>query len=295
MDFIRELKARAALVDRALEEYLPTDGTHPAVIHEAMRYSLFAGGKRLRPVLALSASEVAGGSVEKIMPAACALELIHTYSLIHDDLPAMDDDDFRRGRPTCHKKYGEAMAILAGDALLTMAFELLTSGALTGALPARESLAVISEVAVAAGSRGLVGGQVVDIISDDSVDPATLEYIHRHKTGALYRGSVRLGAILSGAERHTLDRLTVYAEHLGLAFQIADDILDVTGDEEKIGKPLKSDVKNKKATYPALYGLAAARAKAYDCRDRALTQLEAFGPEADFLRELVRFVVDRDH
>jgi geranylgeranyl diphosphate synthase type II len=133
------------------------------------------------------------------MPAACALELIHTYSLIHDDLPAMDDDDFRRCRPTCHKKYGEAMAILAGDALLTMAFELLTSGALTGALPARESLAVISEVAVAAGSRGLVGGQVVDIISDDSVDPATLEYIHRHKTGALYRGSVRLGAILSGA------------------------------------------------------------------------------------------------
>jgi geranylgeranyl diphosphate synthase type II len=295
LDFIEELKHRAARVDRALEEYLPSAATYPAVIHEAMRYSLFAGGKRLRPVLALAAGEVAGGRVEKIMPAACAMELIHTYSLIHDDLPAMDDDDFRRGRPTCHVKYGEAMAVLAGDALLTMGFEMLARGALDGSLPAPELLAVIAEVALAAGSKGLIGGQVMDIICDNSVDSETLDYIHRHKTGALYRVSVRLGAILSGADGHTLNRLTEYAEHLGLAFQITDDILDIAGDPEKIGKPVKSDLKNKKATYPALFGMEAARNRAAESRDRALDRLEIFGPEADFLRHLVSFVVDRDH
>ncbi len=295
MDFLAELKRRAAEVDRALELYLPSRETYPPVIHEAMRYSLFAGGKRLRPVLALSAAEVAGGSAISIMPAACSLELIHTYSLIHDDLPAMDDDDYRRGRLTCHKKYGEAMAILAGDALLTQAFEMLAAGAREGTLPPLESLQVISEVAAASGSRGLIGGQVVDIISDQSVDPATLEYIHKNKTGALYRVSVRLGAILSGADNETLLRLTAYAEHLGLAFQIADDILDIIGDEAKIGKPVKSDIKNQKATYPALFGLEASRAKALECKEKALAELKMFGREADFLRRLVQFVVDRDH
>lgn len=295
MDFIFELRKRAAIVDEALEKYVPAQDVYPAVIHEAMRYSLFAGGKRLRPVLALAAAGVVGGDTEKILPAACALELIHTYSLIHDDLPAMDDDDFRRGQPTCHKKYGEAMAILAGDALLTLAFELLARGAADGLLPEKETIRVITEVGLAAGTAGLVGGQVVDMLSSDTADPATLEYIHSRKTGALYRASVRLGAILGGADGASLARLTEYAQHLGLAFQIADDILDIRGDAVKIGKPVKSDLKNKKATYPALYGMDKAVLQARECMEKGLSALEAFGAEADFLRELVRFVVTRDH
>lgn len=295
MDFISELKKRAALVDEALERYLPAQKAYPAVIHEAMRYSLFAGGKRLRPVLALAAAEVVGGDTEKILPAACTLELIHTYSLIHDDLPAMDDDDFRRGRPTCHKKYGEAMAILAGDALLTLAFEVLARGAADGLLPEKETVRVIAEVGMAAGTTGLVGGQVVDMLSSDTVDHITLEYIHSRKTGALYRASVRLGAILSGADEVSLARLTEYAEYLGLAFQIADDILDIRGDASKIGKPVKSDIKNKKATYPALYGMDKAVLKARESMEKGLSALEIFGAEANFLRELIHFVVTRDH
>ncbi|NHM27844.1 polyprenyl synthetase family protein [Desulfofundulus sp. TPOSR] len=295
MDFLTELKARAALVDRALDELLPPEDTYPPVIHQAIRYSLFAGGKRLRPVLALAAAETVGGDPARVLPAACALELIHTYSLIHDDLPAMDNDDFRRGKPTCHRVYGEAVAILAGDALLTHAFALLAKNAQNRLAPAERVVQVIEEVAAAAGTLGLIGGQVVDTLAaDTAVDAATLEYIHRHKTGALYRVAVRAGAILAGAKEKQLEALTIYAENLGLAFQIQDDILDVEGDPARLGKPVGSDERNKKATYPALFGLDVARAKAGEAVAAALAALEPFDERADFLRELVRFVITRD-
>ncbi|MBE3584683.1 polyprenyl synthetase family protein [Desulfofundulus thermocisternus] len=295
MDFLAELKARAALVDRALDEFLPPEDAYPPVIHRAMRYSLFAGGKRLRPVLVLAAAETVGGDPVKVLPAACALELIHTYSLIHDDLPAMDNDDFRRGKPTCHRVYGEAVAILAGDALLTHAFALLAKNAQNQLAPAERVVQVIEEVAAAAGTLGLIGGQVVDTLAaDTAVDAATLEYIHRHKTGALYRVAVRAGAILAGAKERQLEALTIYADNLGLAFQIQDDILDVEGDPARLGKPVGSDERNKKATYPALFGLDVARTKAGEAVAAALAALEPFDERADFLRELVRFVITRD-
>ncbi len=296
MNFLSELEKRSGKVNAALDELLPAAGEYPPIIHEAMRYSLFAGGKRLRPVLALASAEITGGSTEDIMPAACALELIHTYSLVHDDLPAMDNDDLRRGMPTCHRKFGEAMAILAGDALLTAAFELITRCPLRGRITPERMIRVVAEVASAAGTAGLIGGQVVDVISAaDRIDGETLAYIHRNKTGAMYRVSVRTGAILSGAGEEDLERLTGYADHLGMAFQITDDILDITGDDQLMGKPSGSDLKNNKATYPALYGMDEARKMAALEADMAVRCLESFGPEADFLRELVWFVIRRSH
>lgn len=296
MDFIAELDKRARKVNLALDEMLPAADTYPGIIHEAIRYSLFAGGKRLRPVLAMTTAELLAGSIEDIMPAACALELIHTYSLVHDDLPAMDNDDLRRGVPTCHRKFGEAMAILAGDALLTMAFELITRCPQTGTITPDRLLKVVAEISAAAGSTGLVGGQVVDILSAaDRVDKETLAYIHRNKTGAMYRVSVRTGAILSGAGDEDLHRLTGFSDHLGMAFQITDDILDIEGDEKRMGKPAGSDIKNNKATYPALYGIDQARSMAAREANLALLSIECYDQRADFLRELVRFVLNRSH
>ncbi|MFZ5633657.1 MAG: polyprenyl synthetase family protein [Bacillota bacterium] len=296
MDFLSELEKRSKMVNTALDSLLPAADQYPGIIHEAVRYSLFAGGKRLRPVLALASAEILGGSVEDIMPAACALELIHTYSLIHDDLPAMDNDDLRRGMPTCHRKYGEAVAILAGDALLTMAFELIARCPLTGRINPERLLKVVAEVSEAAGTGGLIGGQVVDITSDAvNVDKETLAYIHRNKTGAMYRASVRTGAILSGAGAEDLRRFTGYADHLGMAFQITDDILDIVGDEKRMGKPAKSDIKNNKATYPALYGLEEARRMAAVQADGALRSIAVYDARADFLRELVKFVINRSY
>ncbi|MCL6635586.1 MAG: polyprenyl synthetase family protein [Peptococcaceae bacterium] len=292
MNFKEELKRRGEIVDRALDKYLPPEDAYPSLIHKAIRYSALGGGKRLRPALVLAAAEAVGGDPRLVLPAACALELIHSYSLVHDDLPVMDDDDFRRGRPTCHKVFGEAAAILAGDALLTLAFEVLAK--CEGAAP-EKVVRVTGELAFAAGSQGLIGGQVVDTLSaDGEIDARTLEYIHRHKTGALYRAAVRTGAILAGASEPQLAALTSYAEHLGLAFQIKDDILDIEGDEKVLGKPVGSDVKNKKATYPAFYGLEGAREKARQEAGGALRALRGFGPEADFLRNLVQFVIERD-
>lgn len=295
MDFMASLRHRAAQVDTALERYLPPAGNYPGTIHEAMRYSMFAGGKRLRPVLTLAAAEAVGGESEQVMPAACAMELIHTYSLIHDDLPAMDNDDYRRGKPTSHKEYGEAVAILAGDALLTLAFELLARVADNGVVPPERVVQVVSDVAQGAGTRGLIGGQVVDTLSaGDISDPATLEYIHRHKTGALYRVAVRSGAILAGAGEKQLTALTTYAEHLGLTFQIVDDILDVVGDAGKMGKPVGSDEKNSKITYPALFGMQAAKDKAEEAGALARAALTGFGDGANFLRDMVTFIINRD-
>ena len=292
MNFKEELKLKAALVDDALEGFLPPVETYPPLIHEAIRYSVMSGGKRLRPALVMASAEAVGGDPALVLPAACSLELIHSYSLVHDDLPAMDDDDFRRGRPTCHKVFGEAAAILAGDALLTLAFGVLAE---CKGVRADSIARVLAEVAFAAGSRGLIGGQVVDTLSsDEEIDGRTLEYIHRHKTGALYRASVRAGAILAGAADRQLTALTGYAEHLGLAFQIKDDILDIEGNEAVLGKPVGSDLKNKKATYPSLYGLAGSREKAIHEARCAVAALTGFGEEADFLRKLVQFVIDRD-
>lgn len=292
MDFRAELAKKARQVDGALESFLPPVDAYPPLIHEAIRYSVLGGGKRLRPVLVLASAEAVGGDPARVLPAACSLEMIHAYSLIHDDLPAMDNDDFRRGRPTCHKAFGEATAILTGDALLTLAFEVLAKS--KGVRP-ESIIEVIGEFAFAAGTKGLIGGQVVDTLScDEDIDANTLEYIHRHKTGALYRAAVRAGAILTGASKAQVSALTEYAEHFGMAFQIKDDVLDIEGDETVLGKPVGSDQKNKKATYPALYGMEGAKEKARQAGHSALDALSLFGGEADFLRLLVQFVINRD-
>jgi geranylgeranyl diphosphate synthase, type II len=281
------LKAKSARTEAALAACLGTWDGAPASLLEAVRYSLFAGGKRLRPALALGACELACGDDSPALPAACALEMVHTYSLIHDDLPAMDDDDLRRGMPTSHKKFGEAAAILAGDALLTMAFDILAD---TG------SVAAVRELARAAGAAGMVGGQVIDLESENhALRVEELRHLHACKTGALITVSLRLGAILGGADGHRLDALTAYGRHIGLAFQIADDILDVTGTEEKIGKPVGSDVANSKSTYPALLGLDTARDLGQRAVDDAIGALAGFGPEADVFRALARYIMERDN
>ncbi|WP_066637557.1 polyprenyl synthetase family protein [Desulfolucanica intricata] len=296
MEFLQELNKKAAIVDDALDKFLPPDNAYPSIIHQAIRYSVFAGGKRLRPAMVMAAAEAVNGDGLKVLPAACALELIHTYSLVHDDLPAMDNDDFRRGKLTNHKVYGEAIAVLTGDALLTFAFQLLAGLSKDGLFPPEVVVRVIAEVAKDAGTNGLIGGQVVDTISaNQEIDSKTLEYIHNHKTGSLYRASIRTGAILAGAPEAELSALTFYAEHLGLAFQITDDILDVVGDTVKIGKPVGSDQKNNKATYPSIWGLEEAREKAFYFAEQALNQISIFGSKAQFLRELVHFIINRDH
>ncbi len=293
-DIRQYLEAMRKLVDEALERWLPLAAEHPPQIHEAMRYSVFAGGKRVRPILALAAAEAVGGGAEDVLPAAAALEMIHTYSLIHDDLPAMDDDDFRRGRPTCHKVYGEALAILAGDALLTQAFRVLADLEALAAVPADRRLRVICEVAEAAGSRGMVGGQVVDILSENrEIDRETLHYLHTHKTGALLCASVRVGGILGGADGGALAALTGYGERIGLAFQVVDDILDLEGATEELGKPARSDLKKKKATYPALMGIEASRREAARLIDEAKRAMAGLGEKAWALGALAEFIGSR--
>ena len=280
------MKEKAQRAESALWEYLGSWAGAPARLQEAVAYSLFAGGKRLRPVLVLGASEIVSGSDEAAMPLACAVEMIHTYSLIHDDLPAMDDDDLRRGRPTCHVKYGEAMAILAGDALLTMAFDM-------AARPGRTDL--VAELARSAGVAGMVGGQVIDLESEGrSIVLEDLRHLHALKTGALIRASVRLGAMAARAENEQLAALTAYGEHIGLAFQIADDMLDVVGSEEALGKPIGSDIANEKSTYPALVGLDRSRELAREAATAAVKALQPFGPEAAPFRALADFIVERE-
>jgi len=288
------LQEKAASIEDALDRILAEGDTEPSILNEAMRYSVFAGGKRLRPILTIAAAEAVGGREEDVMTAACAIELIHTYSLIHDDLPAMDDDDYRRGRPTNHKVYGEALAILAGDALLTKAFEILAGCSVPGTA-GRLMLRVIGEIAEAAGARGMVGGQTLDILSEGkAVDARTLFYIHKNKTGALLRASVRTGAILAGAGEEELTALTSFAEEFGLLFQITDDILNVVGDSSKMGKPVGTDAQRAKATYPALYGLDGARKMAREGKERALAALDSFDSKADPLRLLVSYLLERE-
>jgi len=287
------LKERAQVVDQALDRLLPAEANAPETIHKAMRYSVFAGGKRLRPVLVIAGAEAVGGRMDAVLPTACALELIHTYSLIHDDLPAMDNDDFRRGRPTSHKVFGEAMAILAGDGLLTHAFRLIADNWRPG-MDATVLRDVLVDVADAAGTDGMVGGQVADLEAEGRrIGADMLDYIHLHKTAALIRTSIRVGARLSGATAAQLQALSVAGADLGLAFQIVDDILDVTGTTEQLGKTAGKDQAQQKATYPAIHGLDASRARAKVLVDEALGALAPLGPPADPLRALAQFILER--
>lgn len=287
------LAKREQQIDRFLDQCL-TGANGAERLHEAMRYSLFSGGKRIRPVLALAATEAVGGPLTRTLPFACALEMIHTYSLIHDDLPAMDDDSLRRGKPSNHVVFGEALAILAGDALLTEAFRVMAE-AIAGAGAARtRAIQVLVELAVAAGARGMVAGQAADMEAEHSAaDLPTVELIHVRKTGALIRAAVRGGAILGGAPSSQLRRLTLYAEYLGLAFQITDDILDVEGSTTRTGKVQGRDVARNKATFPGVLGMPAAKARAHDLLVEMLQQLRPFGRKAEPLREIARFVVGR--
>lgn len=294
MNLKEYLSDRSARVDQALEKWLPSGELMPWSLHQSMRYSVFAGGKRLRPILMIAACEAVGGSAENVLHAACALEMIHTYSLVRDDLPAMDDDDFRRGRPTNHKVYGEATAILAGDALLTEAFRLLADAKANSGIPAENALRVIEILARYAGSQGMVGGQVVDMESEGKdIDFPTLEYIHTHKTGALILASVQVGVVLGGGDEVQFEALTRFGGAAGLAFQIADDILDVVGEQSELGKDVGSDQERGKATYPALLGVSEARERASELCEIAVGALSPLGDKAVTLQELARYMVDR--
>ncbi len=292
MDIERYLEEKRVEVEEALERYLPGEEDFPRTLHRAMRYSTFAGGKRIRPIFTIATAEALGRRGEEVMPLACAIELIHTYSLIHDDLPAMDDDDWRRGKPTCHKVYGEAMAILAGDALLTLAFEVIA--AMGEDHDPSKVMRVVREIARAAGSMGMVGGQAVDIESQGkSVDFPTLEYIHIHKTGALILASIRAGAMMAGAGTRELQALTDYGEAVGLAFQIVDDILDVEGEREVMGKETGVDALKGKATYPSLVGLDESKRRVEELIDRAISSLSVLGERASTLSAIARYIGKR--
>lgn len=285
-------KRRIKLVEEDLLKELRGTRSIDENLMQAMEYSLMAGGKRLRPILLISAADAVGVSGEKFITVADALEMIHTYSLIHDDLPAMDNDDYRRGKLTNHKVFGEATAILAGDALLTLAFEVVLR---QRDVPNEILLAVLREISIAAGVAGMVGGQAIDLRSEGvRIDLATLKLMHAGKTGALFRAAIRSGALLAKADDEKLDNLTRYAENFGLAFQITDDILDVTGDEKILGKPTGSDAKNFKATYVSLTSLDEAKRLAKAAVEEALDAIKNFGAEANFLRGLATFLLERE-
>lgn len=284
--------ARTRLVQEGLNRFTPPASTPPHGLHEAMRYSLLLPGKRIRPLLCMASAEAVGGTAALVLPTACALEMIHTFSLIHDDLPAIDDDDYRRGALTAHKKFGEAMAILAGDALHTLAFATILRH--QSGDPAT-LVHVAGQIADASGTLGMVGGQVDDIAAEGvAVDATTLRSIHARKTGALLSASILSGAHLAGAGETPLAALSGYGDQVGLAFQIVDDILDVTGDDATLGKPAGSDLKNDKATYPKVFGLDASRRLARDASQNAVAALAGFGPEAEALRAFACYIVERD-
>jgi len=294
MDLKAYLRSRQRKIDRALDRYLPRANTKPATLHKAMRYSLFAGGKRLRPILCLAATEACRGNVDDALPLACALECIHTYSLVHDDLPSMDNDDLRRGRPTCHKVFGDGIAILAGDALLTIAFEIVSR-----TKPARRYniSALLREISVAAGSQKLIAGQVADLEAEGKdVKRDQLKFIHENKTAAILKSSVRLGAMSANADARKLSAITRFGQQLGLAFQIIDDILDVTQTSEILGKSAGKDVAAKKATYPAVIGLEKSRAEARRLTRQAHNALSMFSSsDAEPLHVLANYLVEREY
>ena len=294
MNLERYLEQRCKLVDQTLKQLLTDHDAAPRTLNKAMQYSLFSGGKRIRPILALATGEAVGARPTRILPFACALEMIHSYSLVHDDLPAMDDDDLRRGKPTNHKVFGEAMAILAGDGLLTEAFRIMAQGALRRGQNQTAALQAIWEVAAGAGMAGMVGGQVADIEAERKKPTRKIvEYIHTRKTGALLRASVRVGARVGGATSRQFAQLDTYGTAVGLAFQVTDDILDIEGGIEKTGKRTGRDAELNKATYPAALGMKKAKQYARELLDDALTGLKTFGPKAEPLRQIALFVVGR--
>ena len=293
MNLKRYLVARQREVDRALDRFLPKASVAPATIHKAMRYSLFAGGKRLRPILCLAAAEACGGKISAALPQACAVECIHTYSLIHDDLPSMDNDDLRRGRPTCHKVFGDGIAILAGDALLTIAFEIATNAREVSGYDLRD---IFREITEAAGSRQLIAGQVADLEAEGRrLTRAEVRSIHENKTAALLTTSIRLGAMSANATAKQLAAVTAFGRALGLAFQVIDDILDVTQTSEKLGKSAGKDLAAEKATYPAVIGLEKSRAEARRLTTRAHRALESLGKNASVLRALADYLLAREY
>jgi len=288
------LITRQKLIDRALDRYLPRANTKPVTLHKAMRYSLFAGGKRLRPILCLAAAEACRGNIDDALPLACALECIHTYSLVHDDLPSMDNDDFRRGRPTCHKVFGDGIAVLAGDALLTVAFEIVSKAKPTLSY---DISTLLREIAVAAGSQKLIAGQVADLEAEGKkVKRDQLQFIHENKTAAILRSSVRLGAMSANADARKLSAITRFGQRLGLAFQIIDDILDVTQTSELLGTSAGKDVVARKATYPAVIGLEKSRDEARRLTRQAHNALSVFSSsDAEPLHALANYLLEREY
>jgi len=296
LELKKYLKKKKELIDKALEGYLPINEEDFDIITKAMRYSLFAGGKRIRPILCIAGAEAVGATSDQVLPVACALELIHTYSLIHDDLPAMDNDDYRRGVPTSHKVFGDAIAILAGDALLTEAFKLMSYPEVRKGTSSKRLLEVINIVSYAAGYHGMVRGQVADLLSEDKeVGTDTIEYIHTHKTAALITASVLSGAILGGGSKTETASLKSYGHRVGLAFQIADDLLDVEGQSHIMGKGAGSDVKSKKATYVAVVGLNKSREIAKRLINQALDAISSFDQRADPLRAIAHYIIERKY
>jgi geranylgeranyl diphosphate synthase, type II len=288
------LRSRRKEIDRALDYYLPKTNVKPATLHKAMRYSLFAGGKRLRPILCLAAAEACRGKVSNALPLACALECIHTYSLVHDDLPSMDNDDYRRGRPTCHRVFGDGIAVLAGDALLTIAFEIVSKAKTA---PRYDMSTLLREIAVAAGSQKLIAGQVADLEAEGrKVKRHQLRFIHENKTAAILKSSVRLGAMSANADAKNLRAVTQFGHGLGLAFQVIDDILDVTQSSEILGKSAGKDIAAKKATYPAVIGLEKSRAEARRLTHQAHDALSVFrNGEAEPLHCLANYLLEREY
>ena len=295
MEFKQCLKEKASFVEKVLKEYMPKEEGYQKTVIEAMNYSLSAGGKRLRPILTLEACKIVGGNEDEAIPFAIAIEMIHTYSLIHDDLPALDNDDLRRGRPTNHKVYGEAMGILAGDALLNYAFEVMLAGSINKENP-EKYLKAINEIAKGAGIYGMIGGQVVDVESENKqIEKEKLDYIHMNKTAAMMVGCMRAGATIGGANSEQMEEITIYAKNIGLSFQIVDDILDIVGDEAKLGKKVGSDIENHKSTYPSLLGLDKSKEIAHNLIDEAKKSIEKLSDDVDFLKGLAEYIIDREY
>lgn len=294
MEFKDVLKKKIDYIETLLNEYMPKEEGYQQTIIKAMNYSLKAGGKRLRPILTLESCKIVGGKEEDAIPFAIAIEMIHTYSLIHDDLPALDNDDLRRGKPTNHKVFGDGMATLAGDALLNYAFEVMLSSSIDKE-DSNKYLKAINEIAKHAGIYGMIGGQVVDVESENKIiDKDKLDFIHLNKTAAMIIGCMRAGAIIGGATEEQLERITKYGRNIGLSFQIVDDILDITGDETKLGKPIGSDVENHKSTYPSLLGLEKSREIARQLIEEGKSSIDGLSSEIDFLNQLGDYIVSRD-
>lgn len=295
MNFNCELKNRVNKIEQILNEYMPKEEGYQKKIFESMNYSLKAGGKRLRPILTLEACKIVGGEEEDAIAFAVAIEMIHTYSLIHDDLPALDNDDLRRGRKTNHKVYGEAMAILAGDGLLNYAYEIMLKESI-GKNDPEKYLKAINEIAKSAGIYGMIGGQVVDIESEGKkIDMDKLDFIHMNKTAAIIIGCMRAGAIIGNATDKQLEDITKYAKNIGLSFQIVDDILDIVGDEAKLGKNVGSDIDNEKSTYPSLIGLEKSKAVANQLIKEAKASINQISKDNAFLNGLAEYIVDREY